>query len=449
MKKLTAMILVLVLMVVMAGCTPGKTQTTSSSSKADATDAAETTVSTENNTTSSDEKIELNLWHIWPNKTTGDGKIIDDFVKIYEAENPNVKINVDASEVEGYKNKMKVIFSGTDIPDVYFAYGAGFSKPFVESEKVLEISKYLDPEAKGRLLGGIEENFIYNGGLYGLPIKMWAGVMYVNREIFEKEGLAYPKTFDELLSVVDTFRERGYQPMCLGGKDAWHAAMYHDILAVREVTVEGLNKAFNREKPFNDPEFLETATKFYTLVEHNAFNDGFIAQGAQEAQAEFLMGKIPMYFNGSWLTGDIQSDENQVKDKIDVIPFPITNDANGNTEFTGGAIDGYSVSALTQYPEVAVDFMQKLSEYQSIEAYKTGDGIATYKSDVNTADLNPVLVQISKLLETSTGYSLAWDTKLSGADIDTYLTSLQALQAGVKTPKEYVDYLEENLKFLE
>lgn len=444
MKKNLVIILSSVLILsFIVGCSPS---TPTYEGQQEKTNTETTNETQEENLPEEDEIVELDVWHIWPDTSRGDGKIVEDFVKIYEDANPNIRINLDASEVNSYKDKLKVIFSGDDIPDVYFTYGAGFSKPFIDSGKVLNINDYLDPEAKERLLGGVESNFIYNEELYGLPVKMWAGVMYVNRELFEKEGLEYPKTWEELLSVVDQFREKGYQPMCLGGKDAWHAAMYHDILSVREVSVEGIDKALMGEKPFNDPEFLETATKFYELVEHDAFNDGFIAQGAQEAQAEFLMGKIPMYFNGSWLTGDIQADENQVKDKIDVIAFPITDEANGNTEFTGGAVDGYSVSALTKYPEIAVDFMQKLSEYQSVESYKVGDGISVWKSEVETAELNPVLVKISELLQTSTGYTLAWDTRLTGSDIDTFLTSLQDLQAGLKTPEEYVDFLEENLE---
>ncbi len=426
MKKLC--IVLIVLMALLVGCTPKRKNSTNTSG-----------------TNPSSDIIELDLWHIWPDDTVGDGKIVKDFVTLYEAENPQVKINVSASEVDGYKEKLKVIFSGNDIPDVYFTYGAGYSKPFVESGKVLKLDEYIDKSIRDRMIGGIEENFIYNEGLYGLPVKMWTGVLYVNRELFAQENLKYPETFDELLDVIDAFRSVGYQPMCVGGKDGWHPAMYHDILQVREAGIDGINQAMSGEKPFNAPEFLEGASKFSMLVAHDAFNDGFIAQRAQEAQAEFLMGKIPMYFNGSWLTGDIQSDDNQVKDKIDVIAFPATN-KNGNTEFTGGAIDGYSVSASTPYKEEAVKLLVALSEYQSVEGYKIGDGMSTWKSDVVVSDLNPVLIQIAKLMETATGFTLAWDTRLSGADIDTFLSAVQSLQSGKITPQEYVNLLDENLE---
>ncbi len=431
-----AVISTLAMIFSVAGC--GKVNDTKESSTVGNNKEA----STKQEETKSDEKITLNLWHIWPSDA-GDRVSIDAYVKEFEAKYPNVTINQDASDTESYKTKLKVAFSGGELPDVYFTYGAGFSQPFVQTGGVMALDDVISAETKSKLLDGIESNYIYDGKLYGLPIKMWAGVMYCNQELFDQAGLELPKNWDELLTCVDAFRAKDITPMCVGGKDGWHPAMYFDMLAVREAGVDGVISAMNSEKSFNDPEFLEAATKFKTLVDRKAFPSGFEGLGAQEAQAEFLMGRIPMYFNGSWLTGDIQNDLNQVKDKIVVIPFP--NTSNGTAEYTGGAIDGYSVSAKTKYPELAVEFMVGLAEYQSNASYLSGDGISVWKSNVDESQINPVLTQITSLLKDAKGYSLAWDTQLSGADIDTYLRTLQELQGGARTPQEFVDVLQNNL----
>ncbi len=432
-----AVISTLAMIFSVAGC--GKANDTKESSAGGKNKEASTKQETK---AASDEKITLNLWHIWP-ADGGDRAVINAYVEEFEAKHPNVTINQDASDTESYKTKLKVAFSGGGLPDVYFTYGAGFSQPFVESGKVMALDNVISSETRSRLLDGIESNYIYDGKLYGLPIKMWAGVMYCNQELFDQAGLELPKNWDELLTCVDTFRAKDITPMTLGGKDGWHPAMYFDMLAVREAGVDGVISAMNGEKSFNDPEFIEAATKFKTLVDRKAFPNGFEGLGAQEAQAEFLMGRVPMYFNGSWLTGNIQDDENQVKDKIVPIPFP--NTSNGTAEFTGGAIDGYSVSNETEHPELAVEFMVGLAEYQSNASYLKGAGISVWKSDVDESQINPVLTQITSLLKEAKGYSLAWDTQLSGADIDTYLRTLQELQGGARTPQEFVDILQTNL----
>ena len=393
------------------------------------------------------EKIELAVWHIWPDTTgEGDRRSIDEYAKLFEAEHPGVTIVQDASDTESYKNKLRVSFAGGELPDVYFTYGAGFSLPFVQTGRVKQLDDgSLPQETLDRMMPGAEANYIYDGKLYGLPVKTWAGTFFVNKELFEKEGIQIPETFAQLMDVIKAFRDKGYQPLCAGGKDAWHLAMYFDQVALRAAGVEGVQAAMNGQKKFNDPEFLRAAEIFDSLVKANAFNDGFMALGAQEAQAEFLMGRIPMYFNGSWMTGDIQDPENQVADKILALPMPAIDENDDRSLYSGGAIDGWSVSADSKHLDLALAFCAGLAEYQSIASYKSGDGISVWLSDVDESEINPVLTQINNNLTKATGYFLAWDTNLAGADINFYLTTLQDLASGAKTPQEFVDALQEGL----
>lgn len=391
------------------------------------------------------DKITLQVWHIWPDSSTGEGATINKFVEQFTAAHPDITIQQDSADTESYKTKLKTAFAGGDLPDVYFSYGAGFSKPFVETNRVMRLDNAYPQDVLGRLMPETDANAWYNGGLYGLPLKMWAGTFYANTALFEKHGLKVPQNWNELLQVCKDFRAAGVQPMCLGGKDGWHIAMYFDQIALREAGVEGVTAAMNGQKKFNDPEFLAAAEKLRELIDAGAFMNGFMGLGAQEAQAEFFMGRIPMYFNGSWLSGDVQNPDNQIKDIVVPYAFPAIPGGKGDGTYTGGAIDIWSVSAETKYKEVSLQFMQELCEFMSVEGYKAGDGIAVWKNNVSAADLNPVLNKINTNLETAKGYSLAWDTQLSGADIDTYLKNLQALAGGQLTPRQFVDALQNGL----
>jgi raffinose/stachyose/melibiose transport system substrate-binding protein len=420
-------LLFLVVSLILAGCNRSKTAVQGS------------------NADQAAERITLSVWHIWPDTSTGEGATINRFVSKFTAEHPNVKIEQDSSETEAYKTKLKTAFAGGELPDVYFSYGAGFSIPFVQTGRVMRLDTEYPATILDRLMPETDVNAWYDNGLYGLPLKMWAGTFYVNTALFEQYKLEVPATWDELLQVCKAFRAAGVQPMCLGGKDGWHIAMYFDQIALREAGVAGVNAAMNGQKKFNDPEFLAAAEKLKELVDTGAFMNGFMGLGAQEAQAEFFMGKIPMYFNGSWLTGDVQNPDNQVKDIVKPYPFPAIPGGKGEGTYTGGAIDIWSVSNETKYKETALLFMQELCEFMSIEGYKAGDGIAVWKNNVSAAELNPVLNQINSNLETAKGYSLAWDTQLSGADIDTYLKNLQGLAGGQLSPQMFVDALQQGL----
>ena len=49
----------------------------------------------------------------------------------------------------------------------------------------------------------------YDGKDYSVPISVNSYSMFYNTELFEKEGLTYPKTEDEFWTLCDTLKSRG------------------------------------------------------------------------------------------------------------------------------------------------------------------------------------------------------------------------------------------------
>lgn len=81
--------------------------------------------------------------------------------------------------------------------------------------------------------------------------------MFYNKEMFEKLNLEVPETFDDFLTVCQTFLDNGITPLTVGGKEPWTIAMYHDLLALRAVGSEGVKAATGKETGYDDPGFLE------------------------------------------------------------------------------------------------------------------------------------------------------------------------------------------------
>ncbi|WP_313559704.1 extracellular solute-binding protein [Ruminiclostridium cellobioparum] len=387
--------------------------------------------------------VELTLWHTWP--TGSITTIIDTFVKQYEKEN-NVKIQVDATQQDEYQQrKLKVAAANGSQGDVFMTYGAGYSKPFIAAGAVLPLDSYLEADkTKDRLMNGVLDYFTYDGKVYGLPLKKWAGILFCNTELFEKNNVAYPETWDQMMTAVNTFRSKNITPMVLGAKDAWHIGMIQNALAVRTAGVEASNMALSGEGSFDTPEIIKSAQLLVDLNKAGAFVEGTLGVSADEAQMEFFAGEVPMYFSGSWTAADCESDENAIKGKIKVMPMPTVDGGKGDADtYLGGAIDGYMVNNNTKHPEEAVKFAIALTEYQCKESYKIGDSIPTWKGDVDESQINPVLIQINKLTQNATGYVLAWDTFLTGAAIDNHYNLLQALIGGKATPEEFAKKMQE------
>ena len=152
-----------------------------------------------------------------------------------------------------------------------------------------------------------------------------------------------------------------------------------------------------------------------------------------------MMGMIPMYYGGSWVSSGCDSDENSIQGKVVVVPMPTVEGGLGDeTTYSGGVIDMMMVNAATEHPDEAFEFALGMTKHMSEECYKIGDSLPAWKlPDIDESEVSPTLISVKNLIQNSTGYVLAWDTFLSGSAIDAHYQLLQALIAGTVTPEQF------------
>ncbi|QUH31631.1 extracellular solute-binding protein [Vallitalea guaymasensis] len=431
-KKLISIMLALTLMISLTGCgekNDGETvKVIESQTEAEASKTAD----------QSDDMIEISFWHLWPEGTGAQSEAVSKVIADFEAENPNIKIIADATENETYKTKIKTAIAAGEAPDLFFSWGAGWSKSFVESGMVLPLDDYIHDGTTDKLIGGALTNFTYDGKIYGLPLTLNVGIMYCNEELFEEHGIKIPETYSELKEAVIAFREKDIVPFAAGGKDRWPVMFYHNALALKIAGAEANNSALNKMESFDTPEIVDSAAKLKELYDLGAFDEGVLGLNRDESQEPFKAGEIPMYFHGSWFAGDLEKDGVPVKGKIKVVNFPIIEGANGDpNEFYGGAVDTFMVNSKVDNLDATIKFQKYLCEHLSKEFYLFGGGLPTWKVDYDTSDINPILNQITELLDDSTGFVVWWNTFLEGEDGENHMDLLLQAMVGDITPEEF------------
>ncbi|PHV69348.1 ABC transporter substrate-binding protein [Sporanaerobium hydrogeniformans] len=390
-----------------------------------------------------DEAVTLNFWHIWGAETDASYNAVKTVIADFEKEYPNIKIKVDTTENEAYKTKIKAAAAANELPDVFSTWGGGFSKPFIEAGRVLAIDEYLEDGTKDRMVGGALANVTYGDKVYGMTFGLSCGAFFMNEELFKANNIKIPETYDELITAVKAFKAVGITPMAVSGKDTWTIAMYFDAMALKAAGNDTIVKTLNKEGSFQDPAFLSAATKFAELVSLGAFPAGAAGLSKDESDIDFLEGKIPMLFNGSWTAGTVYREDSKIKDKVIVRGFPVFGDGKGNkNEFTGGAVDAIMVNADTKHKEAAVLFQKYFCENMARETYLAGAYLPAWKVDVDETNINPLTVQLAELTSQAEGFTLWWDTLLEGNDTQIYLNALQELLLGSITPEEYIAKLE-------
>ncbi len=390
-----------------------------------------------------DKTITLKLWHVWPTYDDANKRPLEKVINEWNNINPNIKIEAKATENEAYKLKIRTAVAVNEMPDIFYTWGAGFAKPFVEANKVLPLDEYLNDGTKDRITRGTLDYFTYDGKIYGLPIYLICGVLYCNEEIFERFNQPFPETFDQMLAQIKIFKSGGVIPMTVGEKDGWPGMFYQNILAIRTAGVELTNSALNNKAEFDRPEFVESARALQQMIKAGAFDPRCMNLTRNESEQDFKNGKVAMYYNGNWVAGSLDGDDSPVKGKIVAINFPGIENAKGDPNaLLGGAIDTFMVSASTKYKEEAVKALKYVDENLCKESYLSGASEPAWKINLDNSE-SGLRSNIANLLKNSTGFVLAWDTILSSAEAEKHINLVAGIFEGKITPEEFASQMQE------
>ncbi len=439
-SKIVTLLLCFVLMLGVVGCGQSKDDN-NPSSPSTSNDATNNDTS---NGTSEEEKVTLEVWHLWTTESDGNAVSFNKALDEYRADHPNVTVNIDATENEAYKTKIKTAISANEAPDVFFTWGAGFAQPFVDADKVAKITDYLPDDALANLNMASANNFTYDDGLYGLPFISWVGILYCNQEMFDDVGAKVPDTYDELMTAIEAFNAKGIVPITVGAKDAWNAMFFQNVATIRTAGTDLSTEALKKNESYDQQVFVDGAQMVLDMVEAGAFDPSALGFTYDEAKIALLNGECPMIYQGSWLASEIQNPElSLVSNKVVAKNFPGLTGGEYNKQFLGGAIDGLMVSNTSKNKEVAAEFVAYITERMAKESFLQGAGIPAWTIDSTGETVDPLVQQIVDLASESEGYVVAWDTFLSGADVSTHLDLVQELFAQTITAEEFAKKMQE------
>ncbi len=128
---------------------------------------------------------------------------------------PNVDLTF--TKVDDYNNMIGMVLNGNDAPDIYVNYSWMYGREQYQAS--IDHAENLADPALGLDLDCIRSNILLNtddGTLPMVPVFSNTYGMLVNNDLFKKEGLSVPTTYQELVAVCKAFREKGYENPMMG-----------------------------------------------------------------------------------------------------------------------------------------------------------------------------------------------------------------------------------------
>lgn len=289
--------------------------------------------SSKNDTKSDDGKVVLNVinYHVGTDYAADYYEyLFDAFQKTEEGKNVEFKFE-EIPTTDSYNQKIKLLISSGDLPDIVLNGGNNITALAAESGKVQDITSYLDddPEWKAMFSDQDLEFNSYEGKVYGIPVSKEISYIYYNKDLFKKAGIEAPdvaySTWDEFYEACDTLKAKGITPVSMDSADlGWLSNLWYSGL-IGTAGDEG-NTFMNTQYPtdYNIPVVEKATAELQKMLKNYTTADAL--GGKYDTMAtHFFNGEVAMLPNGPWMIPDFKSEDKAPEgfyDKVGIMLLP-------------------------------------------------------------------------------------------------------------------------------
>lgn len=332
--------------------------------------------------TANGEVVEIDFFHRWPNEPRN--SFYDQKIKEFEEmKDGKVKINVDKVLNDSYKEKIRVLVSNDDLPDVFTSWSDSFAENLVSSGRIRTMDDLYEEDAEwaGKIMESQIGGFTFDDQKYGVPFTIDGKAWFYNQAIFDEHGIEAPENYDELIDVLDELQAAGFEtPIMEGLTDAWTISHYLGTIFDRLIDKETLDKDYDSSTgEFTDPRYVEGLEMFQQLTTY--MGDTASAIDHETARNMFANGEVPMMY---LQLAEIAIIEDVSDIEFGYFNFPEVVGADGDQTSLTGAPEGFMLSK--DAPEEAIEFLKFLTSEETAFDFVKEVGAMTAIDGSVTAD---------------------------------------------------------------
>lgn len=438
MKKVIALLITMVLLVSLVGC--GKSSKTTDTSKT--TNESKTSKESNTPTASKSKPTDLTMWCIAVESDSNRHAYqtaISDFQKAH----PEINLKWEATQNQDYKTKIKAAAAANELPDIFFTWGGGFLREFVDSGRTYCLDNAYT-KFSSELPDKVLTNHKYDGKLYAVPTNYNVVGMFCNMELLKKAGFdKVPGTYEELMTCCDALVKKGIIPFGCSGKETWCVTEYLESIIEKSVGASALTDMYLGKASWNNDGVIKAVGNFQQMINKKYFDPDGVALSNDEVKANFIAGKYAFYINGTWNCASFVD----IADKVKVAEFPVIDSTKSQLgELIGGPSDSLAVSASSKNPEIAANAAFELAKGVCHYGYLDGNGLPAWTPNYDTSKLNPLTLSVAEIINNSKQSVLFGDGIQSADNANIYLDYVSQIYASAIDGKKFAEGLDKDLK---
>ncbi|SCJ01969.1 maltose ABC transporter periplasmic protein [uncultured Clostridium sp.] len=216
------------------------------------------------------------------------------------------------------------------------------------------------------------------------------GIVY-NREVFEKNNLEIPKTYEDFETVCEKLKTAGITPLYVSMKDGWTVnqiinAEWPNILAKNPEVLEKLN---NNEMRWDEiPEFVQLFERLQSWVEKGYINSDLSTASYEMAQKAVGSGQAAMMYMGDWADPEYVKTEPSAAGKIGMFAAP---SADGKSYLAAAGPGGFYVSNQSKNLDEVKDFFNYMAKPDTIKVDLEKKACTSVWKDITNENVSETL----------------------------------------------------------
>ncbi len=322
-------------------------------------------------------------------------------IDAYEAQNPNVTVELVEISSQEYQDKVNIMLSGGDNTDIITVKDIPGYSAMLTRGQIVPLNSYIEAdELDVSVYSGAADELTFEGSIYALPFRSDIWILYYNKDLFDVAGVPYPTndmTWEQFDAVARELTSGS-------GNDKVYGAHFHTWRSTVELATvqDGKNTVIATDYSFMEP--------MYDMVVAMQ-NDGIIMDygslkaGSVHYSGVFKNSQVAMLPMGSWFIGTLISAKADGEFDFDwgVAKFPHPEGVEAGT--TAGTLTSLAINTNSPNKEAAWDFIKFYSGPEGAKALAAIGNLPAIRSaevlDVFGA-LDGVPAEAAEALQTTT-----------------------------------------------
>ncbi|HJD46803.1 MAG TPA: extracellular solute-binding protein [Candidatus Mediterraneibacter norfolkensis] len=385
----------------------------------------------------------IKVMTIWNEDVQGGTQTLKALSDEYCAEHPEITVEIEVVAQTDMPSRLSVLAASGELPDLFIATDTAQSATFYEQGLIYSVDDFLEENGIQDIISESTRQGLINvqaaegDELYTLPTEQNIEGFWYNKQMFEENGWEVPETMDEFMAICEDAVSKGIQPLSVDGMDKFYFTRLWGGYVTSKLGVDALINANAGEQSFSDPAFLEAYQWVQDLNTNGYMGEGVTTIDSSTMNSVFLTGGAAMEYNGSWVTSNLNNEEeNQLGENVGFFGFPSVDGAvadqndycqNYGTAWVIGsnnyddALNDWLVYVFSGYGDKSMETQGMLSGFEMKEEHEM-----------------PYYTQMVVDLIAEAGEAAVWpEYKMETGAMQTSLDNSQLLILGEMTPEDY------------